>query len=122
MNSLRSRVTDLLTHNHPVNKDALNAVLPSAPEAFTSRDQPTLCSVPIEEVLRRNPSKKFTNLTGATVGALTVIGLIEFRGGGASLWATRCVCGNYERRQWASLVRAMNQNKHAACHFCIRDL
>ena len=116
--ALRSRCDDLQTHCAPVDRQALRDVLPWGNERFTTRACPPLCPVPVAEVVRRNPSTQFTDLTGQRFGALTVVGLMEFRGAGRSLWAVRCDCGMHERRQWKTLVRSVKRGRQDACHWC----
>lgn len=118
---IRSVVDRLPTHCWPVDKNALREVRTQSPTLFTTWKQPELCPVPVDEVMRRNPSTKFTDMTGFTYGRLTVIGLRQWRAKGNSLWVVQCTCGRYELRTWATLRNMRVSQKPAAntgCHFC----
>ena len=116
--NLRSRVDDLQTHCWPTNLAAVRAIMQWESERFTRNSCPSLCPVPVAEVVRRNRGTKFSDLIGVRFGRMEVVGLIAFRGKGNSLWAVKCDCGRYERRRWKTVKSAIRSDKPSACHFC----
>jgi hypothetical protein len=79
---------------------------------------PSLCPVPVAEVMRRNPSTKFSDMTGARFGRIEVIGLAQFIGNGSSKWVVRCDCGRYEIRLWLNLRNMKRKGRESCCGHC----
>lgn len=119
--AIRSRVNDLQTHCWPTDAAAVRELWPAMAPLFTSFTCPELCVVPVAEVARRNPSVKFSDITGLRYGAMVVVGLVEWRSCGRSLWALRCDCGRYEPRNYTNVLRGSKGGRHAACHVCAKQ-
>lgn len=120
--ALRSRVADLQVHCWPTDAAAARELMPPEPERFCSLLCPELCATPIAEVVRQHGGAKFWDLTGARYGSMTVVGLIEWRGSGASLWALRCDCGRYEPRKHRNIANGIKYGRQARCHICCTKL
>jgi hypothetical protein len=81
-------------------------------------DCPTLLRVPVDEVLRRNPGKRFFDMTGKTFGSASVVGLVSWKGEGCSLWAMHCGCGLFQLEQHHWLENLMKMSREWSCASC----
>ena len=64
-------------------------------------------------------NSKTPNLSGKSIGRLTVVGLSasgKSRPDSGALWVVRCVCGRYETRRTKSILK--ETNTHDSCDEC----
>lgn len=124
--SIRSAVPDLPTHCHPINKVARRQTFPSH-EAFTSKTCPNLSKVSPTEIAKRTthfhgrPCEPFRDLTGQRNGAMTIVGLRQYRDGRRSSWIAKCDCGNYEQRNHRNWQKYMKKGVPDACGACMPE-
>lgn len=105
------------TSRKPVDANAARE-LRNAPRRQTTAVCPPLCKVPVEEILRRNPGKSFSDMTGLRVGRLEVVGLFQWRGNRGSEWIVRCDCGMFERMNHNVLKFMHTKQRVLSCHAC----
>jgi hypothetical protein len=124
--ALQSRVGELPTHCWPVDKNAAREMWGAAPDRFTTKECPTLCPVPVAEVSRRNNTLRrgggaFRDLSGQRLGAMTIVGLQQYRENRRSTWIARCDCGNHEPRNHRNWQKYYRYGVPDACRFCMGE-
>lgn len=117
MAHIRTAIGSLPTHCAPIDKNAARETWAPEREIFPTYQMPTLCPVSVDEINRRldNPLK---NLTGLRRGAVVIVGLIEYRENGRSIWCAQCDCGRYLKRTQRAWVKALNKGWPDYCVYC----
>jgi hypothetical protein len=109
----------------PVNKQTAIVVSPAKKEGFIfDRNAKASSMVPLPT--RPFPGTVENDLTGRTVGRLTVIGYYVVRGSGTGAkgrWVVRCSCGRYEVRS-ARVIKSPHDEdmSRGYCYECDRTV
>lgn len=117
MTNIRTATGSLPTHCAPIDKNASREMWAPSQEIFPTFQMPTLWPVSVEEINRRleNPLR---DLVGLRRGAVTVVGLIEYRENGRSVWCVRCDCGRYMKRTHRGWCKYLNRGRPDYCRYC----